>query len=90
MEEQELMREQIKRELQAENGAVGPFIHIQSQSQKFKLDAKPRFKVKWSPSAVYDYDRLYKIFSRYGHVSELLILKKKALVEFVEQKDAVS
>jgi len=81
-EEQEIMREQLKKEMQG--------LHVEEPD-----DGNCRLKVRWKASsssdANYDDGKLDKLFSKYGIVTAIVISKKKggsALIEFSDPQAA--
>ncbi|XP_021949967.1 dnaJ homolog subfamily C member 17 [Folsomia candida] len=77
-EEQELIRQQIIKEQQDKMTLL--HVHaIDNEGQK----VRPKLKVKWSSSVMIDEAKLKNIFQKYGEVTNIIVIKRSALVEFV-------
>jgi len=82
-EEQEIMREQLKKEMQG--------LHVEEPEDDGNCRLKVRWKASSSSDANYDDGKLDKLFSKYGIVTAIVISKKKggsALIEFSDPQAA--
>jgi DnaJ family protein C protein 17 len=80
-EEQELIRQQILKEQQEKMSFLHVVNNVIVDEASEKL--KPKIKIKWSSSVVIDEAKLRNIFEKYGEITNLIVIKRSALVEFI-------